>query len=44
MLDLVFTDALELFLSIDEYPVEISNDHKAQFFSISLPDLSSDKY
>ena len=43
MLDLEFTNAPELFSSINEYSVEISSDHKFPNFSISLPNLSSDK-
>ena len=43
MLDLEFTNAPELFSYINEYPVEISSDHKFLNFSISLPNLSSDK-
>ena len=31
MLDLVFTNAPKLFSSINEYPVDISSDHKALY-------------
>ena len=43
MLDLVFTNTTELFSSINEYPVDISSDHKVLNFSNSLPNLLSDK-
>ena len=43
MLDLVFINAPELFSSINEYLVDISSHHKVLNFSISLPNLSSDK-
>ena len=43
MLDLLFANAPELFLSNNEYPVDISSDHKVLHFSISLPNLSSYK-
>ena len=34
MFDLVFTNTPELFLSINEYPIDISSDHKVPNFSI----------
>ena len=43
MLDLVFMNAPELFSNIAECPLELSKDHIAPSFSVSLPNHSSQK-
>ena len=43
MLDLVFTNAPEMFSNIAECPVELSSDHIVLNFSVSLPNHSSEK-
>ena len=43
MLDLVFTNAPEMFSNIAECPVELSSDHIVPNFSVLLPNHSSEK-
>ena len=43
ILDLVFTNALEMFSNIAECPVELSSDHIVLNFSVLLPNHSSEK-
>ena len=43
MLDLVFTNAPEMFSNIAECPVELSSDHIVLNFSVLLPNHSSEK-